>query len=275
MKRYMMILLFFGIIMGLIGCSSKEDDTTIEDLEARVAKLETQYAELLKERQTEAESENVESITIEENSIISEDEVDAYINTLYGDKSKLKDTEDYSYVAYFVDNQQIPIYYILRDIDNDGIRELYMSDSQTSDTQWWCILDYVNEEVIILKTYESDSTVQKSALLNNNMIYQYARSGLSMDAIYSGMYVSDGLLGENNGYSLYFLNMDRTLQLELELFCQSDVVQGDIKMPNLYYLQGEPVSYEEWATTLNQYIISQEIKAEEYTILSEENLRLN
>ena len=301
----MIFLLVFGMLIGLTGCGLKEAKATRAELEAKLVELEDEKAKRLEERVAELESENAKLTATEEigeqtteknsevygsqeqkdkaegtsigqeNNILTGDELNAYINVLYGDRNKLKDREKYTAMAYYLDNKQLSKYYIFRDIDNDGIKELYISDSQTSDTYWWCIFDYMNEEVIIPLFYERDSTIQKSALLNNDMIYKYAHSGLSSEVIYPGAYSSDEFLGENNNYYLYSLGSNGLLQDEMDMFWQSGVMQEDTAMPNLYYIQGKAVSYDEWEITRNQYIVSQEIGAEEYTILSEENLRSN
>ena len=66
MKRCIAILLIFGLLIGLVGCGSKETDAMRAELEEKLAELETENTKLLEARLAELESENAKLTATEE-----------------------------------------------------------------------------------------------------------------------------------------------------------------------------------------------------------------
>lgn len=208
---------------------------------------------------------------MEDKTLPVESEVEAYINVLYGNKDKWDKSGDMenleNYLEYLTS-------FILMDIDDDNVKELYISDRPSNECQLWYILDYCDGTVDILRSYWQDSTVKESALLKNGTIFRYASSGLGSSQG-SEYYSGEEYNGINGGYTVSAIQADGSLEVILDTFSQENItsIEGGNEMPSKYFINNEEVSYDTYCEYVDTYINSNIFAFDDYGVLTEENLR--
>lgn len=208
---------------------------------------------------------------MEDKTLPVESEVEAYINVLYGNKDKWDKSGDMenleNYLEYLTS-------FILMDIDDDNVKELYISDRPSNECQLWYILDYCDGTVDILRSYWQDSTVKESALLKNGTIFRYASSGLGSSQG-SEYYSGEEYNGINGGYTVSAIQADGNLEVILDTFSQENItsIEGGNEMSSKYFINNEEVSYDTYCEYVDTYINSNIFAFDDYGVLTEENLR--
>lgn len=190
----------------------------------------------------------------------------------------ISDVNVYEGMVYYlnnVNNNGSNFYYLLRDIDNDKIDELYITDGILPEEQtiYW-MLDYVNDMITFPFYGMRDSTL-RTYLLDNNTFCSQRHSGLTpYFEECPEAYTFDGYEGTNEGYNIFQLQGDGTKSTIIDFFSQTGVYNliEEADVPNKYFINYQITSSEQWDKYIQEYVQNNIIPSEEWHRLDIENL---